>query len=283
MDRRRSRSTSARPSSASRSRSSCSTRAGPCSPPCSAVRSSLPRTSRSGSPSRSTPTRRRRRSATRTGSATTILVGTDVNGEPTVLDLSVSGRLLPADRLDKAAKAIRRILLDTFLAPPDDLRGAAGPLTKLAVWGATLRNQLKTGARRVPRRRPVDPRRLVRRRADPVRADLHAQDARQRRRGPGVRHRAAAGATECVAGCPDRTRSDVRLPVRVLGDEQGGRAACARRQPDPCDGCRAAQDRRGLRCGRRHLEQGRRAGQHVEPAHRDVESRPRCRRTGSGA
>ena len=149
--------------------------------------------------------------ASRTPAASTILVSTNAHGEPLVLDLSATARLLPPDRLDKASKAIRRVLLDTFLSPPVDLPGAAGPLTKLAVWGSTLRNQLKASTGGFHDDDPwihivsfgdaLVPFELI------YTHEMPDNDDEVPVCGP-----ALAGAAECTAECADRTRSDVVCP-----------------------------------------------------------------------
>jgi hypothetical protein len=205
--------------------------------------------------------------ASRSTSASTLLVSTGVRGEPLVLDLSASSRLLPPDRLDAASRAIRQILFDTFMSPPADLAGAAGPLTKLAVWGATLRKQLKSGTggfhdddpwihvvsfgdARVPFE-------LIYTHRMPDRDDEVP-----------VCDTALAGATDCTAGCPDRGRSDRVCPFGFWGDEQGRRASRPRRQPDACDGAGATQGRGDVRGSGRHVDEGRRRGRIGEPEDR---------------
>ena len=139
------------------------------------------------------------------GAALTIVPG--LTGEPRLLRLGEK-RPVDPDQVLAASKAIRQTLLGSFLAPPPSLEAAAGVLTKLAVHGSILHQQLEADAYdavgwiHVSTFGAADlPVELVYTHPMPDSDDKVP-----------VCPTALAGADRCAADCPDRARSDVVCP-----------------------------------------------------------------------
>jgi hypothetical protein len=139
------------------------------------------------------------------GASLTIVPG--LTGEPRLLRLGEK-RAVDPDQLVAAGKAIRQTLLGAFRAPPPSLEAAAGVLTRLAVHGSLLHQQLEADAYDAVEWIHVStfgaadlPLELVYTHPMPDSDD----------RVP-VCPTALAGADRCLAACPDRGRSDVVCP-----------------------------------------------------------------------
>ncbi len=139
------------------------------------------------------------------GASLTIVPG--LTGEPRLLRLGEK-RPIDPDQLAAASKAIRQTLLGAFRAPPPSLEAAAGVLTKLAVHGSLLHQQLEADAYDAVEWIHVStfgaadlPVELVYTHPMPDSDDKVP-----------VCPTALAGADRCVADCPDRARSDVVCP-----------------------------------------------------------------------
>ena len=139
------------------------------------------------------------------GASFTIVPG--LAGEPRLLRLGEK-RPVDPDQLVAAGKAIRQTLLGAFRSPPANLEAAAGVLTRLAVHGSLLHQQLEADAYddidwiHVSTFGAADlPVELVYTHPMPDSDD----------RVP-VCPTALAGADRCAADCPDRNRSDVVCP-----------------------------------------------------------------------
>ncbi|MEA2901084.1 MAG: hypothetical protein QOH36_971 [Actinomycetota bacterium] len=139
------------------------------------------------------------------GASLTIVPG--LSGEPRLLRLGEK-RPVDPDQLVAAGKAIRQTLLGAFRSPPANLEAAAGVLTRLAVHGSLLHQQLEADAYddvdwiHVSTFGAADlPVELVYTHPMPDSDDLVP-----------VCPTALAGADRCAADCPDRNRSDVVCP-----------------------------------------------------------------------
>ena len=133
-------------------------------------------------------------------------------GDPVPLTFD-QGQPIEVDRLAKANKGVRSVLLDAFRKPaPGSLAEAAGTLTRLAVRGRILHDSLRESTDDFP----GDDARWIHVSAFGS-ADLplelvytHPKPASDDE--VPVCPSALAGAGECGPGCPDRDRNDVVCP-----------------------------------------------------------------------
>ncbi len=185
-----------------------------------------------------------------------------LTGEPQLLRLGEK-RPVDPEQLAAVAKVIRQTLLGAFLAPPANLEGAAGVLTRLAVHGSLLHQQLGADA------------------FDEVEwvhvstfgaADLPVElvythpmpDSDEK---VPVCPTALAGADRCAADCPDRNRSDVVCPFGFWATSKVVERRGSYRRPRRGHAGRRALDQRAGGGGGGRVQEGGRGRSHVDRPH----------------